>query len=88
MKKSRFTEEQIATMLNEHRAGVSTVDVCRKYGVSTKTFYGWRARYGGLVTSEVRRMKALEEENLKLKRLVANQAIDILALKDVLGKKW
>ena len=68
MKKSRFTEEQIATMLNENRAGVSTVDVCRKYGVSTKTFYGWRARYGGLVTSEVRRMKALEEENSKLKR--------------------
>ena len=88
IQKSRFTEEQIATMLNLHRAGVPTSEICRKYGVSSRTFYGWRSRYGGMISSEVRRVKALEDENAKLKRLVANQTIEILALKDVLAKKW
>lgn len=88
MKKSRFSEEQIAQILAEQRAGAGTSEVCRRHGISAKTFYGWRARYGGMVTSEVRRVRALEEENAKLKRIVASQAVDILAMKDVLTKKW
>lgn len=88
MKKSRFTDEQITQILAEARAGIPTKDLCRKHGISQKTFYTWRSKYGGMVSSDVKRMKALEEENAKLKRIVADQAVDIVALKDVLSKKW
>ena len=88
MKRSRFTDEQITTILGEARSGLSSADVCRKHGVSLKTFYGWRSRYGGMQASEVRKTKALEEENAKLKRMVADLMLDVRALKDVNSKNW
>ena len=88
MRKSRFTEEQIVAILNESEAGASTQELCRRHGISTNTFYNWRKKYGGLDVSEAKRLKALEDENRKLKRIVADQQLDIVELKDVLGKKW
>lgn len=87
MKKSRFTEAQIIGVLKEADAGMKVADLCRRHGISDATFYNWRSRFGGMDVSEARRLKALEEENQRLKRLVADQALDILVLKDVLGKK-
>jgi putative transposase len=88
MKRSRFTEEQIIAVLREQEAGVSTAEVCRRYGVSSSTFYKWKAKFGGLDVSDVRRLKALEEENGRLKRMLADAMLDNAALKDLLGKKW
>ena len=79
----RLTEEQIIPILKRHEAGISTQDLCREVGVSTATFYKWKAKYGGLDISDARRLKSLEEENRKLKRLVADQALDILAYKEI-----
>jgi putative transposase len=88
MKRSRFTEEQIIAILREQETGVPVADLCRKHGLSSPTFYKWKAKYGGLDVSEARRLKALEDENAKLKRMLADAMLDNVALKDLLGKKW
>ena len=88
MKRARFTEEQIIAVLREQEAGMKTADICRKHGISDATFYKWKAKYGGLDVSDARRLKALEDENAKLKRLLADAMLDNAALKDLLGKKW
>jgi putative transposase len=88
MKRSRFSEEQIIGILKEQEAGMATADVCRKHGVSSATFYKWKARYGGLEVSDARRLKALEDENAKLKKLLAEAMLDNAILKDVAAKKW
>ena len=88
MKRSRFTEEQIIAVLQEQEARVPTADVCRKHGVSSATFYKWKAKFGGLDVSEARRLKTLESENNRLKRMLAEAMLDNAALKDLLGKKW
>ncbi|MEN0653317.1 transposase [Hyphobacterium vulgare] len=88
MKRSRFSEEQIIAILSEQEAGMSTAEVCRRHGVSTTTFYKWKAKFAGMGVSEAKRLKALEEENNKLKRLLADAMLDNTALKDLLGKKW
>ena len=87
MKQSRFTEKQIIGVLREE-AGAKTADVCRRHGISTATFYAWKAKYGGMDVSEARRLKALEGENMKLKRLLADAMLDNVALKDLLTKKF
>jgi putative transposase len=88
MKKSRFSEEQIISILQQHESGRPTVELCREAGISTATFYQWKSKFGGMNVSEAQRLRQLEAENAKLKRIVADQAIDIVALKDVLSKKW
>jgi putative transposase len=88
MKRSRFTEEQIIGILREQEAGGKTADVCRRHGVSEATFYKWKAKYGGLEVSEARRLKALEAENTRLKKLLAEAMLDNAMLKDVAAKKW
>ena len=88
MKRSRFTEEQIVAILREQEAGMSTAEVCRKHGVSSATFYKWKAKYGGLDVSEAKRLKALEDENAKLKRLLADAMLDNAGLKELIAKKW
>jgi len=88
MKKSRFSEEQIIRILEEGQSGFDIDELCRKHGVSRGTYYSWKSKYGGLQVSEAQRLRSLEIENSKLKRLVAEQALDIIALKDVLTKKW
>jgi putative transposase len=88
MKPSRFAEEQIIGILREQEAGAKTADVCRKHGISGATFYKWKAKYGGLEVSDARRLKALEDENAKLKKLLAEVMLDNAMLKDVASKKW
>jgi putative transposase len=88
MKASRFTEEQIIGILREQEAGATTAEVCPKHGISEATFYNWKGKYGGMDVSEARRLKALEDENAKLKRLLADAMLDNAALKDLLSKKW
>ena len=88
MKRSRFSEEQIIGILKEHEAGVPVADLCRKHGVSNASLYNWKARYGGMDVSEARKLKALEDENARLKKLLADAMLDNSALKFLLGKKW
>ena len=88
MKSKRFTEEKIIGVLREAEAGAKTRDLCRKYGISEPTFYNWKAKYAGMTIAEARRLKELEAENGKLKKLLAESELDKAALKDLLGRKW
>ena len=88
MKRSRFSEEQIIGILREQETGITVSELCRKHGVSSPTFYKWKAKYGGMDVSEARKLKTLEDENAKLKRMLAEAMLDNVALKDLLGKKW
>ena len=88
IKRSRFSEEQIIGILKEHQAGLGAKELCRKHGVSDATFYKWRSRYGGMEVSDARRLKALEVENAKLKKVLAEQMLDVATLKEMLGKNF
>jgi putative transposase len=88
MKRSRFKEEQIIAILREQEAGSLTADVCRKHGISSGTFYKWKAKFGGLDVSDAKRLKALEDENAKLKKLLAETMLDNAILKDITSRKW
>ena len=86
--KKRFTEEQIIAVLKEHEAGLKTSDLCRRHGISEATFYNWKAKFGGMDVSEAKRLRTLEAENAKLKKLLAEAELDKSVLKDLLSKKW
>ena len=88
MKGKRFSEEQIIKVLKEAASGMAVAELCRRHGISEQSFYRWKAKYGGMEVSEAKRLRQLEEENSRLKRLVAEQALDIVMLKDVNSKKW
>ena len=88
MKRKRFTEEQIIAVLREHELGAKTADLCRKRGISEATFYNWKSKFGGMNISEARRLKQLEGENARLKKLFGDSMLDNAALKDLLSKKW
>jgi putative transposase len=88
MRKSRFSDEQIVGILKEHAAGEATSALCRRHGISEQTLYRWKQKYDGLERNDLKRLKALEEENVRLKRLVAEQALDNQALKELLRKNW
>ena len=88
MKRSRFSQEQIFATLKQQESGVATADVCREHGISSATFYKWKAKFGGLEVSDARKLKALEDENAKLKKLLAEQMLDNAMLKDVASRKW
>jgi len=86
--KRRFREEQIISILKQQESGVKTADVCREHNISQNTFYSWKSKFGGMNVSEAQRLRQLEAENSKLKRIVADQTLDIVALKDLLSKNW
>jgi putative transposase len=88
MKRSRFTEEQIIGILKEHQAGLSASELCRRHGISDATFYNWRSKYGGMDVSDAKKLKALEAENAKLKKLLAESVMDVSTLKEMLGKNF
>jgi putative transposase len=88
MRKSRFSEEQIIGILKEHQAGLAVAEICRRHGISDATFYTWRSKYGGLEVSEAKRLKALEEENRKLKKWLAEQMLDAATLREMLAKNF
>jgi putative transposase len=88
MKRSRFTDDQIIGILREHEAGLSAAELCRKHGISDATFYKWRAKYGGMDVSDAKRLKALQEENAKLKKLLAESMLDMATLRELLGKNF
>ena len=88
MKRSRFSEEQIIGVLKEHEAGMPTAELCRRHGISAATFYKWKSKFGGMEVSEAKRLRALEDENAKLKKLLAEAMLDIAVLKDITGKRW
>lgn len=88
MKKSRYSEEQIIAVLKESQAGIATAELCRKHGISDATFYNWRNRYGGMEVSDARRLKSLEDENGKLKKLLAESMLDVATLREALGKNF
>ncbi len=88
MKRSRFSEEQIIGILKEHQAGATAADLCRRHGVSDVTFYKWRSKYGGMEVSDAKKLKTLEAENAKLKKLLAEQMMDVSTLKEMLGKNF
>lgn len=88
MRKSRFTEAQIVGILQEAAAGATVGEVCRRHGIAAKTYYRWKQHYGGLQVAEAKKLKALEDENRRLKRIVADQALDLAMLRDVVGRKW
>jgi len=88
MKRKRFTEEQIIGVLREHEAGAKTADLVRKHGISEATLYNWKAKYGGMEVSDAKRLRSLEDENRKLKKLLAESMLDQAALKELLTKKW
>lgn len=88
MRKSRFTEEQIIGILKEHQAGMSAAELCRKHGISDATFYNWRSKFGGMEVSDAKKLKGLEAENAKLKKLLAESALDNATLKEMLGKNF
>ena len=86
--KQRFSEEQIIGILKQHESGVPAGELCRQHNISSATFYKWKSKFGGMTVNEAQRLKQLEAENAKLKRIVADQALDIVALKDVVSKNW
>ncbi len=88
MKRTRFSEEQIIAILKEHEAGIPVAELCRKHGVSDASIYKWKARFGGMEVSEAKRLRSLEDENSRLKRMLADAMLDNAALKDLLGKRW
>ena len=88
MRKGRFSEEQIIKVLKEHQAGIPIVELCRKHGISDATFYTWRSKYAGMEVSDARKLKALEDENRKLKKLPAESMLDVATLREALGKNF
>jgi putative transposase len=88
MKRSRFLEEQIIGILREQEAGVSTAEVCRKHGISSATFYKWKGKFGGMDVSDAKKLRALEEENSRLKKLLADTMLDVAMLREIASKKW